>query len=91
MLSRLLCTDGLNSWEGGDNCETIYMWEVVTSPGLTPKAYSTSTINPCTACDPITGACNGIIADITDLPGEGCGRLVCSEATIILASRRGAC
>lgn len=61
-------SDDLNSWEGGANCETLYEWEVVTSPGLVPRAYSSQTINPCTQCT--TGACNGILADITDLPGK---------------------
>lgn len=70
--------DNRNSWDGdSSNCETTYEWEVVTSPGLEPQTYSSQTINPCadTKCTG-TGdarACNGILADITGLPGGRIG------------------
>ncbi len=69
------CADGLNSWAGSaGNCETFYEWEVVTSPGLQPVAFSASPIHACddSKCSG-TGTsrgCNGILADINSLPGR---------------------
>ena len=73
---RFSCADGLNSWAGtAGNCETTYEWEVVTSPGLQPVAFSSQPIQPCAGNSLCTGtgasrACNGILADITSLQGK---------------------
>jgi len=79
-------TDGWNSWTAvGDECDTTYEWEVVTSPGLTRVAAASSAINPanwegCGGNSEDTRGCSFTTDVSGGLPGAVVGALVAWHA-----------